>query len=324
MEAHWFQLHYYLSENSHSMDAFVRNKCEKEILAIFDEVAKNLQLSIYIESFAYQEGGIKEFLKFIDKNKGSINTLSSVPAVLISLLTYSQLFKPNTELEQLTIETTRLEIEKKKLEIKKLQGEANSSENEFAKLIREIAKSLNKNIKIATRRSNFYKNLNNCQKIESVGFASTDNLSFQIEEKIVPRFEFQNFILASNELPVQTDENAVIEIFAPVLIEGGYNWRGFYLGKSITFSMNDDVFKKSVHSQEVKFQHGTRIRCVLDIHRKFDEIGEITITGYAVKTVLELSEVGINYVETKHGKRYRQNKKQSVGQIDVFDNSGYE
>jgi hypothetical protein len=202
-----------------------------------------------------------------------------------------------------------------------LQDDDKSSEKDTTELVQEIAKSLNKNIKISIRRSNFYKNLIKYQKIQSIGFSSTDNLSSQIEEKIVPRFEFQNFVLASDKLPVETDENALIEIFAPVLIGGGYNWRGFYLGKAITFSMNDNAFKKSVLSQEVKFQHGTRIRCVLDIHRKFDEIGEITITGYTVKTVLELSEEGIDYLETTHGRKYKQNKKQSDGQMDVFDNA---
>ena len=326
METQWFQLHYYLSDESHSMDAFVRNKCEREILALFDEVAKNLQFSVSFESLAYQEGGLKEFWKFIGKNKDHLNTLTSISAVLLSVLTYTQLPEPNKELEQLTTESIRLDIEKKKLEIKKLQDDDKSSGKDTTELVQEIAKSLNKNIKVVIRRSNFYKNLVNYKKIESVGFASIDSLSSQIEEKIIPRFEFQNFVLASDKLPVETDENALIEIFAPVLIEGGYNWRGFYLGDAIPFSMNDDVFKKSVLSQEVKFQHGTRIRCVLDIHRKFDEIGEITITGYTVKTVLELSEEGTDYFETAHGRKYKQNKKQLDGHVplmDVFDNSAH-
>jgi hypothetical protein len=77
METQWFQLHYYLSDESHSMDAFVRNKCEREILALFDEAAKNLQFSVSIESLAYREGGLKEFWKFIGKNKDHLNTLAT-------------------------------------------------------------------------------------------------------------------------------------------------------------------------------------------------------------------------------------------------------
>lgn len=320
MENQWFQLHYYLRDNSHSMDAFVRNKCEKEILALAEEVAKNLGIPVLIETLPYAEGGLKEIWKLIGKNKDQLNTLTPILALLLSgALAYPQLQQQNKELEQLTKEATRLDIEKKKLEIEKLRSESLSPEKDSKALDQQLTELLNRNIKIAIRRSNFYKNLVKYKKVESVGFVSTDNLSSQNEENIVPHFEFQNFVLTTDKLPTVTDQNALIEIFAPVLIEGGYNWRGFYLGNAITFSMNDEEFKNSVLSQEVKFQHGTQIRCVLKIHRKFDEIGDVVITGYAVTTVLELSQDEIGFIETKHGKKYKQNKKQSDGQIDIFN-----
>lgn len=321
MENHWLLIHYYLNDKSHSMDAFVRNKCEREVLELVNEVARNLRITILIETLPYGEGGLKEIWKFIGENKDQLNTLATILALLLSgLITYSQLQEPNKELEQLTKEATLLDIEKKKLEIEKLRNESHSSEKDTKALEQQVTDLLNKNIKIAIRRSNFYKNLVKYKKVESVGFVSTVNLSSQIKENIVPRFEFQNFVLNSDKLPTETDENALIEIFAPVLIEGGYNWRGFYLGSAITFSMNDEEFKNSVLSQEVKFQHGTRIRCVLKIHKKFDEIGEIVITGYTVIIVFELSEGGIGFTDTKHGRKYKQNRKQSEGQIDIFRN----
>lgn len=262
MKTQWFYLHYYFSDDSHSMDAFVRNKCEREILALFEEVGKNFQVSFSVESIAYEEGGLKEYWKLIGKNKDVITTIASVSAILISFLTY--LHPPNTdkELEQLTKESIKLENEKKKLEIKKLQTEVKIAKDISSEITDELASSMNENIKIAIRRSNFYKNLSNYEKISSVGFATTDDLSNQAEEKIVPRIEFQNFVLSTNDLPIETDENALIEIFSPILIERNYHWKGYYLGKAISFSMNDKVFKDSVLLRQVKFQHGTRIRCI--------------------------------------------------------------
>lgn len=320
MENQWFQLHYYLNDDSHSMDAFIRNKCEREILSLVEEAAKNLRIPVFIETLPYEEGGLKEIWKFIGKNKDQLTVLTAILALILSQLNDHQPPKPNKKQEQLTEELTILEIEKKKLEIDKLRNNGQLSEKDTAAMEQQAVELLNENIKIAIRRSNFYKNLVKYKKIKSVGFSSTNNLSSQIVEKIVPRFKFQNFILTSDRLPTESDEGALVEIFAPVLIEGGYNWRGFYLGEAITFSMNDEEFKNSVLSQEVKFQHGTRIRCVLKIHRKFDEIGEIVITGYSVVTVLELSEGGIRFTETKHGRKYKQNKKQLEGQIDIFRN----
>ena len=43
------QLHYYLSEHSHSMDAKIYNNVESELLKVIDEVARILDLEISIE-----------------------------------------------------------------------------------------------------------------------------------------------------------------------------------------------------------------------------------------------------------------------------------
>lgn len=40
-DANRLQLHYYFDDESHFMDAHVRNKCEGELLAIIHEVSTN-------------------------------------------------------------------------------------------------------------------------------------------------------------------------------------------------------------------------------------------------------------------------------------------
>ena len=71
------QIHYYLSNNSHSMDAKILNKVEGELLKILEEVSDILGLEIYIETFALEEGGIKSIYKFVNKknNTKKINPL---------------------------------------------------------------------------------------------------------------------------------------------------------------------------------------------------------------------------------------------------------
>ena len=61
----------------------------------------------------------------------------------------------------------------------------------------------------------------------------------------------------------------------------------------------------------------TTIECVLNIHRKLDEIGEIVITGYSVETVI-LKVDGQISEETPQGKRYKYEKKQLESQGDLF------
>lgn len=65
------------------------------------------------------------------------------------------------------------------------------------------------------------------------------------------------------------------------------------------------------------FQHGAAIECVLNIHRKLDEVGDVHITGYTVATVLSKSDGGVAY-ETPQCKRHRFAKKQSAGQGKLF------
>lgn len=55
-QANKLELHYYFRDNSHSMNAFVRNQCEKELLAIYKEAITLFNIDIEIESEAFNEG----------------------------------------------------------------------------------------------------------------------------------------------------------------------------------------------------------------------------------------------------------------------------
>ena len=112
-------------------------------------------------------------------------------------------------------------------------------------------------------------------------------------------------------MPIDTDENAQIEIVAPVLQKGNAKWRGIYKGETINFSMNDPDFKEAVLAKQISFKNGDVIVCVLDIHRELNEIGEVKPKDYIVRIVLDKHENGV-LTETSEGKKYRREKKYEI------------
>ena len=140
------------------------------------------------------------------------------------------------------------------------------------------------------------------------------------KEKIVIRDDFPKFTLTSQDLKPLTDSSAYIEIVAPVLNSGKAKWKGIYDDQHISFSMDDTDFKTAVVLKQLSFKNGDGIVCVLLIHKKVDELGEVVTSGYSVKVVLESINSGVS-AETAQGKRYHHTKKMTDGQGDLFGSS---
>lgn len=321
-----FQIHYYLANESHSMDALVRNKCEAELLAIFQEVCATLGVSISVETLAHQEGGLREFWKLLNNNHVQVTTALAIFGTVLSIantvltrfpVSDAEKDAREKQVQELTIEEKRLAIEEKKLALERLKKEMKEGQPS-EEAIDGAAKAAEQSLKVQTRRSNFYRHLSNCEKVTGVGFSSSNNEDKDAEiEKFVPRSDFNRYVLITNDLPVETIEGATIEIVAPVLKEGNYKWKGIYEGEPISFSMTDAEFKFSVLREEVSFQHGSCISCVLHIFRKFDELGEVVVTGYSVVTVIQKTDGGVT-VETPQGRKHRAYKKFVQDQQDLF------
>ncbi|WP_042722097.1 hypothetical protein [Flavobacterium sp. B17] len=78
------EIHYWLRNNIHSIDAFTENKCSYEILNIIREIAKLNELEILIETEALGEGGVKKWLKIVSKDENKKGTITS--AVIIAIV----------------------------------------------------------------------------------------------------------------------------------------------------------------------------------------------------------------------------------------------
>lgn len=305
-------LHYHLRGGTHMMNALVRNKCEAEALAVCAHIAANLGISLEIESGPFAEGGLREVWRLMGQNSPQLSLLLAV-----IVLIFSRVPVVDSETDAMSKELAKLSIEEKKLQIEKLKRELHqdtSREIEPAK----AAQIMEGDARVVARRSNFYRQLIDYENVAAVGFTLIVDTHSAPPEETVQRNDFAKFVFRTDKLPTEIVNGAIVEIVAPVLKEGNYQWKGRYLGQSISFAMLDHDFKADVLQRRVSFQNGSAIECVLHIHRRFDEVGNIEVTGYSVATVLAKSD-GSSAVETAQGKRYRQSKALTSSQGTLFD-----
>ena len=290
-----FIIHYYLNDDSHSMNAFVRNAMEKDFLSIVNTISSSLNLKIELESRAAKEGGFIEILDIIEAHPVSSTIIvSSAGYAIKRFLEYllTGAYKKN-----------KLENEKLELEILKLKKESASiDENQLEQ-------------KLARPISNYYAKIEKYEKIRAVGFGNEVN-----NEYVVQRDEFRNFILIDDK-EEEVDDDANIEIISPVLKEGRYKWRGIYKNESIDFSMGDSKFKNDIIDGRYDFGNGSFINCQLFITKTYDEFGnECKNRSYRVAKVYETKRDNLNkWLATHKGLlKQKNNFKERIEPKDLF------
>lgn len=296
IQTQYLGIHYYFDDDSHSMNALIRNQMEKNYLDIITEIARILGAEVKIESQAREEGGIKE-------------------NIIIFLLAGLSYFAPSINDIVAHYATGGYERDKLENRLKELQIERYEIENEVEKqklqdLIIEKTNKLYESQKIRRSFSNFYKKAKQYEKLIQIGYkGSKDN------EIIIKRDEFGYFVLdTSNDTVI--DDEASIEIISPVLKEGKFKWKGIYKGKNIDFSMGDYGFKKSVIEKKYNFENGSTIISRLEIKNTYDEFGEKTKnTSYRVAEVYEIIKKDITLKTNagrKKDKRIAQSQERSL------------
>ena len=290
-----FIIHYYLNDDSHSMNAFVRNAMEKDFLSIVNTISSSLNLKIELESRAAKEGGFIEILDIIEAYPVSSTIIvSSAGYAIKRFLEYllTGAYKKN-----------KLENEKLELEILKLKKEsAGVDDNQLEQ-------------KLARPISNYYAKIEKYEKIRAVGFGNEVN-----NEYVVQRDEFGDFILIDDK-EEEVDDDANIEIISPVLKEGRYKWRGIYKNESIDFSMGDSKFKNDIIDGRYDFGNGSFINCQLFITKTYDEFGnECKNRSYRVAKVYETKRDNLNkWLATHKGLlKQKNNFKERIEPKDLF------
>jgi len=304
------ELHYFFADTSHSMNALIRNKCEINLLGILKEISTVLNARLQIETEAYAEGGLKE--RFVLRSKSEF--IRSFAAAV-----FHYVLPLEVDIEKTVSEEDK---EKTKLCIDKLRRELKEYErNGIGDIDKENAASLfRNNLKIIKLKSNFYRHINNCEKVTKLSVQQVNNDdTYAGKPNTIVRKRFDTYMLLADTLKPETDEAAVIEIVSPVLKVGSYKWKGIYLatGKIINFHMKDDDFKNEVINQSMLFKNGTRIECVMESTRKMSEFGEIVVTGYSVLTVTKKLDDQIT-VEMPQPRTVKKKKTAEMQQLDLF------
>ncbi|GFD81184.1 hypothetical protein KUL118_40460 [Tenacibaculum sp. KUL118] len=315
----FLQLHYFLKDELHSVDAFINNKAEYELLRIFKEVTSILELEgeLQFETIAIEEGGIKAFYKLISKKKNkrkiknALLYLAGILSVIISDVVSDQI-KTDHEYEKLKKEEIRLRIEKLKRDLE----DEETTEQDKTLIIQNLSVFIAETNKVKLFKSNFYSTLLKEEKIEHV---STQRLNENLEpitnENIVPRKDFDKFILHSVDIDPDFRESEIIEIVSPVLKKGNMKWKGIYNEKPISFYMRDGEFLTSVINKEISFSNGTSIIADIEFEQKMNDDGEIEIGTISIFNVTDVFEDS-KKIETKRKKRNRELRNQTKMDFD--------
>src|SRR5690606_8486343 len=288
----FLQLHYFLRDELHSVDAFINNKAEYELLRIFKEVINILELEgeLEFETIAIGEGGIKAFYKILSKKKNkrklknALMYLAGILSVIISDVVSDQI-NTDHEYEKLKKQEIQLRIEQLKRDLENDEA----TEDEKTVIIQNLSIYIAETNKVKLFKSNFYSTLLKEEKIEQV---STQRLNESLEpitkENIVPRKDFNKFILHSVDIDPNYKENEVIEIVAPVLKKGNMKWKGIYNDRPISFYMRDGEFLASVINKEISFSNGTSIIADIEFEQKMNDDGDIEIGTISIFNVTDV------------------------------------
>lgn len=320
LDVETIELHYWLNDGTHTLDAHIFNKCEYEFLGIANELSKALKLSVEIEVEPIGEGGIKAWFRFKKKTKDALKL-----AVLIFLLTDILGAPLKTTLEYLTKEVLEKVFEDP--EIKKLENEKKKAvlELDIAKARAEaerLCREIDEN-KIKKKRSNYYETASQSKKIEKISVTATDSGKvFDFAKKDVLAVDFKQFVMTSDDVEPDIDENAIIEIISPVLKKGKYPWVGIYNGEVIQFKMKSSEFKGMVLTGRVPFKNGSSITCLLVTNKRIDNEGDMKITSHEVTEVYNFFE-NDSPIETPEGKRKRQKREAEERQLSLFNEGDF-
>ena len=293
LEAKTLEIHYYLDEGSHAIDAEAFYACQQELVGLIDYVAKQLNVEVSVKTIALNEGGIKAWLKAEGKKQILIpvivtlvaNILSSAPTEAIATLARHGVEEwiKSSEIKELE----HLRNEKERLI---LQSEIDSLKANQRKFDRQ-----NIDTAVRRKRSNYYKHtvsIDNLKAVEFIQKEEPDSCS-HIWKKEVSRAQFSSYLINSTELDPIEVENAHIEIVAPVLKREKAKWRGIYNQASIAFSVLDPDFLDDVYTRKVSFSNGSTILCSLQERHKINDKGEEVISEYEVLKVYELQSNGM-------------------------------
>lgn len=311
------EFHYIFAEDdkSHSLNAYIRNNCEKEFLAIIKTLSTELGVHTNVNVESKKDGSLIDVYNFIVSQNGL--AIAVWATFFLEIIKYAFPRKTNMEREGLDIENERglLELIKK---AKELEEQGVILPPKIEKRLRNIYL----NQKVKKKKSNFFKNLQKEQKIKSLEVSSVD-INDKTKKQVlflIPREDFESYLLHSDDLESEIDNKAVVEVISPVLKNGKYMWRGIYRRENLTheFVMVDKDFKKTVIEDGISFRNGTELECEVEICKKLNDDGDVFNAKYKINKVYD-HRIGENITEMPSGKKRREKQMLKRQQPSLFD-----
>lgn len=312
------QVHYYLSDGSHAMDAFVRNRAEKELISAIQQIAIMLGLPLKIKTCARKEGSVEDILLLVASCVIAMEPLFTLFAPCINDLirTYFTSRMPQGILDL----ALKVEAVKEKQHI----NQGLELDNEMKRLKLEEAKNRIRQVEndasLRKKKSNFYNTIKGSATISSIEMATSSGRTK------IDRSDFASFIV-DDAKSIDTDDDAEIAIISPVLKEGKDEWKGLYHNERISFSMGDVLFKYEVIAGKYSFSNGFVIKARLTIVTIYDDNGEPKRRHFSVNKVYETKEAQVaEFKERPLGAKKRRQKEQQAWEqqqtsfLDILDN----
>ena len=84
----FLETHFYFYDKSHSMNAYVKNKCDSALLNIISEASKELgvEKSLTVEVLPPTEGSLVEWIEFFCSPGGAVTTIGAGAALVTCLI----------------------------------------------------------------------------------------------------------------------------------------------------------------------------------------------------------------------------------------------
>ena len=310
--ANKLELRYVFNDKSNYMDAMIRHRCEKEVLALLRTLADMLdvRLTVYDEPHIFQEG-FKDIWCVAGESVRCISVVLNLAMQILVRPTLSVGGQPLFERSEGDDERMQKELARFRRDLKR---EARGVPHALVELLANSPR-------FCKIKSNFYEALRGYPKITKITLRELNEAGRSRSGLLeVKRESFDFYILRSDDLPTQRDTRAVIEIISPVLTDARYRWKGIYNkgGATIDFYMQDEEFKRQMVEDKIAFASGMCIECVLEIARRLSELGEVINVSYTVTTVIRTRFGGMEII-TPQGKRHLKKMEAEKMQLSLFD-----
>jgi hypothetical protein len=224
------EVHYRFSDDSHTMDAFVQNKCQLDLLNIVKHVSKIMNVDVVVEISPVENGGLKEWFRVFVRDAGEKDTLARavVQAVIIAIIlgvgaeSYKKITEDTekTQWERDMLRRTNniqiIDSAQKSLDLEESIARLANTQNENDEQIEHhspIKHTLRSNYTrltdseiVSKKRDTFLKRILRYKKIDSISLIAIDGFGNVISEERIIKREYIEALYGNQRHSAKSDD----------------------------------------------------------------------------------------------------------------------